>query len=45
MIAVVLIAGFSLFLACGASVLIGAARASDQVHPASPVIIQIGIFY
>ena len=45
MIPVVLIGEVSLYLACGASVLIGAARASDQVHPASPVIIQIGIFY
>ena len=45
MIAVVLIAGFSLFLACGAFVLVGAARASDQLHPASPAISQIGIFY
>ena len=45
MIPVVLIAGLSLFLACGASVLIGAARASDQAHPSPPTLIQIGIFY
>lgn len=45
MIPVVLIAGLSLFLTCGACALIGASRASDQQHPASPAIIQIGIFY
>lgn len=45
MIPVVLIAGLSLFLACAASVLIGAACASDQAHPTSSAIIQISIFY
>ena len=45
MISVVLIAGLSLFLACAASVLMGGSRASDQVDPTSPAIIQIGIFY
>lgn len=45
MIVVVLIAGLSLLVACGASVLLGAPRASDQAHPALPIIIQIRIFY
>jgi hypothetical protein len=45
MIPVVVIAGLSLLLACGASVLIEAGHASDQPYSAPPTIIRIGIFY
>jgi hypothetical protein len=45
MVSVVLIAGISLFLACGASALIGSGRAADQAHPSAPTIIRIGIFH